>query len=143
MAQGALHVLALGPRTGQFQPRIRHVDLQVGLRNEVKVGEPGLGRRLSLQRYRGLCLEEVDALVPIIGGLQQRVDCLACGFKAVRWGIPMVARCPACDTILRIRTTLELSEAPGQIKLTDLGIAPREILAIRTVKGIEWIELSD
>ena len=86
---------------------------------------------------------ETETVVLTWAPVQQRVDCLACGFQAVRWGIPMVARCPACDTILRIRTTLELSEAPGQIKLTDLGIAPREILAIRTVKGIEWIELSD
>ncbi|RKZ48329.1 MAG: ThiF family adenylyltransferase [Candidatus Parabeggiatoa sp. nov. 3] len=86
---------------------------------------------------------ETESVVLSWAPIQQRIECRTCGFQTVRWGIPKAARCPTCETTLRLRTTLELSEAPGQLKLTDLGIAPREILAIRTIKGIEWIELSD
>ena len=85
---------------------------------------------------------ETETVVLTWAPVQQRVECLACGFQQVRWGIPKVARCPNCDKLLRVRTTQELSAAPGHLKLTDLGIAPREILAIRTVNGIEWIELT-
>ncbi|OAD23569.1 hypothetical protein THIOM_000596 [Candidatus Thiomargarita nelsonii] len=74
--------------------------------------------------------------------IQQRVECPHCGFQQSRWGIPTITPCPQCGTTLRSRTTLELHEAPGHLKLVELGIAPREILAVRTANGIEWVELS-
>lgn len=73
--------------------------------------------------------------------VQRLVCCNGCGFVETRWGIPVEAACPTCHNALQWRTTLELAQAPGEIRLEQLGIAPREILAVRTTTGIDWVEL--
>ncbi len=75
--------------------------------------------------------------------VQQNVKCPSCGFKETGWGEPSVQNCPHCDGALRPGTTLELGDAPQEIKLENLGIAPREILAVRTCSNMEWIELGE
>ncbi len=75
--------------------------------------------------------------------VQQYVECPSCGFKETRWSGPSDQSCPHCDGFLRPGTTLELGDAPLEIRLEDLGIAPREILAVRSRDGFEWIELSE
>jgi molybdopterin/thiamine biosynthesis adenylyltransferase len=74
--------------------------------------------------------------------VQQRVECPACGFEEARCGTPRVETCPRCGMSLRPRTTLELGEAPGQLTLAELGIAPREILPVRGIDGTQGIELA-
>lgn len=74
--------------------------------------------------------------------VQSRVECPACGFAEERWGVPSVVPCPRCGQDLRPRTTLELVAAPGSLLLHELGIAPREILAVRGTDRLRWIELA-
>ncbi|MGO8673145.1 MAG: ThiF family adenylyltransferase [Capsulimonadaceae bacterium] len=73
--------------------------------------------------------------------VQYRSDCLACGHTEPHWGLPERAPCPRCGKPLLPRTTLELSGAPGDMTLRALGIAPREVLAVRTGDGMDWVEL--
>jgi molybdopterin/thiamine biosynthesis adenylyltransferase len=68
-------------------------------------------------------------------------SCPACGFHDGRWGDAGDPTCPDCGTALRLGTTLELTDAPDGLLLTRLGIAPREILAVRTDEGYSWVEL--
>ncbi len=75
--------------------------------------------------------------------VQQHVACTYCGFKEEKWGVPSGLDCPHCDNSLRLGTTLELADAPGRMKLEELGIAPREILAVRSGSGLGWIELCE
>ncbi|WP_295435566.1 hypothetical protein [uncultured Thiodictyon sp.] len=49
--------------------------------------------------------------------------------------------CPRCGAPLRPRTTLELDRAPPDLSLATLGLAPREVLAVRTAEGWDWVEL--
>ncbi len=73
--------------------------------------------------------------------VQQLVECFHCSFQETRWGLPTVGICPQCQQPLRPRTTLELAEVPGNIKLLELGIPPREILAVRIGDSLKWFEL--
>jgi hypothetical protein len=75
--------------------------------------------------------------------VQEALDCGGCGYHAEQWGPPMARDCPRCGRGLRVHTTLELDRAPPGMRLADLGVAPREILAVRTGDGLEWLELSD
>jgi molybdopterin/thiamine biosynthesis adenylyltransferase len=73
--------------------------------------------------------------------VQERVECRVCGFHEARWSLPAVALCPRCGSSLTPRTTLELAGAPAELTLRALGIAPREIVAVRGAHGLGWIEL--
>lgn len=73
--------------------------------------------------------------------VQRGVECPSCGFGQTRWGVSAPAKCPQCGQGLRLRTTLSLDEAPKELRLLDLGVAPKEILYVgRSADG--WIELS-
>ena len=74
--------------------------------------------------------------------VQRALSCLGCGFEEVRWGRPGSSPCPRCDRPLLPRTTLELDQAPENVTLEDLGVAPREILAVRGGDGMRWVELA-
>jgi molybdopterin/thiamine biosynthesis adenylyltransferase len=81
--------------------------------------------------------------IPLVWApVQQRVECRQCGFQELRSGLPLKAACPQCGVSLDLHTTLELHQVAGGLKLADLGIAPREILAVRAVNGLAWVELS-
>jgi len=84
-----------------------------------------------------------DAVPLLWEPAQERVECPQCGFSEERWALPSLAECPQCGHTLRPRTTLELDQAPYDLKLSDLGIAPREILAVRTQDGLLWVELAE
>ena len=73
--------------------------------------------------------------------VQKLVECSHCDFQEIRWGLPAVDLCPQCQSFLRPRTTIELDDVPGYIKLAQLGIPPREILAVRMTNNWEWFEL--
>lgn len=75
--------------------------------------------------------------------VQQSVECSHCGFQETRWGLPAVELCPQCQQPLRPRTTLELVEVSGNIKLEELGIPPREILTVRIEDSWKWFELKE
>jgi hypothetical protein len=74
--------------------------------------------------------------------VQERVTCERCGFSEMRWGVPRQERCPQCGYELTPHTTLELIHTPEDLMLSTLGIPPREILAVRSATGIEWVELA-
>jgi molybdopterin/thiamine biosynthesis adenylyltransferase len=46
-----------------------------------------------------------------------------------------VATCPECAAVLRPRTSERLRDAGDDVRLGDLGVAPREILTIRLPEG--------
>ncbi|MCP4696643.1 MAG: ThiF family adenylyltransferase [Gammaproteobacteria bacterium] len=75
--------------------------------------------------------------------VQEKLNCLQCGFSKTEWALAVQQFCPQCGADLHIHTTLELSHAPAELRLADLGIAPREILAVRGAAGINWIELKE
>ena len=64
-----------------------------------------------------------------------RLECPRGDFASDVWGSPRSARCPNCASFLRPRTTLELTMAPGETKLSELGVAPREILVTMARDG--------
>lgn len=72
----------------------------------------------------------------------ERVECPSCDFAESRWGVPETFPCPNCGATLRPRTTLDLSAASADLALSALGVAPREILAVRGPDGLDWIKLS-
>jgi molybdopterin/thiamine biosynthesis adenylyltransferase len=73
----------------------------------------------------------------------QKVECVHCGFNEERWGKSSEAICPLCQRPLVTRLTLEIDHAPGDMKLAELGLPAREILAVRTQDGFRWFELKD
>lgn len=75
--------------------------------------------------------------------IQNKLECPKGHVEEERWGIPKIEACPQCGTAMRPRTTLELGLVPSSIQLSDLGIAPREILPLRTPSGLEWGELGE
>lgn len=78
--------------------------------------------------------------------VQTRLQCLACGFERERWGRPERSTCPECGEPMHTWSCLELTTAtPDQLPLQQLGIAPREILAVRPAgerAELRWIELA-
>lgn len=81
--------------------------------------------------------------------VMEALECGRCNYREPRWGLPPGGvdaaphACPDCGASLRPCTTLELEHAPGEIALAALGVAPREILAVRTPDGWDWVELGD
>jgi molybdopterin/thiamine biosynthesis adenylyltransferase len=73
--------------------------------------------------------------------VQRLAECSNCGYCAGRWGIPSLEACPQCGSQLWPRTTLELDDAPEDLTLASLGVAPREILTVRSPEGLQWFEL--
>ncbi len=68
--------------------------------------------------------------------------CEACGHEAGFLAPLSEIACPQCGAKLICRTTLELSSVPRELKLASIGIAPREILAVRTARGMSFHELN-
>ena len=50
--------------------------------------------------------------------------------------------CPVCVNPIRTRTHLTLANAPPEMPLQALGVAPREILAVRVGDALHYYELS-
>ena len=73
--------------------------------------------------------------------IQHSMFCRSCSFSEERWGIPKLANCPNCGSPLIPETTLSISSAPSNLLLKDLGVAPREILAIRDGHEVSYVEL--
>ncbi|OUL34973.1 hypothetical protein BV372_12765 [Nostoc sp. T09] len=93
----------------------------------------------TMQKLRSLLPKSAVPLVwePV----QKLVECSHCNFQEILWGLPSINLCPQCQQPLRPRTTIELDEVPDLVKLADLGIPPREILTVKTMKGWQWFEL--
>jgi hypothetical protein len=75
--------------------------------------------------------------------VQLRVECSRCGFAEERPGLVEAADCPRCAARLRSRTTLELSRAPLDMTLAQLGIPAQEILACRGKNCLSFVELTE
>ncbi len=75
---------------------------------------------------------------------QRRQECGHCGFSGPRWRYPpQKEECPSCGRTSTPYSTLELLEAPCTLRLKDLGVAPREILAVRGPESWKHIELGN
>ena len=71
-----------------------------------------------------------------------RLECPRGDHAEEAWGARSTRPCPRCGTLMRARTTLTLEGAPEGAVLSDLGVAPREILAVLGRFGITYVELS-
>jgi molybdopterin/thiamine biosynthesis adenylyltransferase len=72
------------------------------------------------------------------------VRCPQCSFRSDQpTAADASAVCPRCASPLRRRTTLELADVDASAELAAIGIAPREILAVRTSGAIEFVELAN
>jgi molybdopterin/thiamine biosynthesis adenylyltransferase len=106
------------------------------------LGEVTLARVSHRDRVRDLAAELADHEVALAWEpVQRSVKCPRCRHEAATWGRPAASPCPQCETLMVPSTTLELSDAPGDLPLTDLGIATREILTVRSPQGLRWLEL--
>ncbi len=121
-------------------PQIRDPEcpLHTSIYNAIKID---VGFQDTIQKLRDALPKSSEPLAwePV----QQSVECYHCGFQETRWGLPAVESCPQCQKPLRPRTTLELVEVPGNIKLEELGIPPREILTVRIGDSWQWFELKE
>jgi hypothetical protein len=98
--------------------------------------------------HNGQTVGELLAVLPGPGTVlawapvQSAISCRACRRSWPGWGLAAPRVCPECGGATRPRTTLELNRAPAEMPLSSLGIAPREILAVRTDQGHVWVELA-
>jgi molybdopterin/thiamine biosynthesis adenylyltransferase len=74
--------------------------------------------------------------------VQREAECRRCGFREQRWTHQEIASCPRCGASLHPHTTLELDQAPAERTLASVGVAPREILAVRAAREMRWVELA-
>lgn len=72
---------------------------------------------------------------------QTQRQCFQCGYTETIRGLPQGAPCSICGGWRLPDTTLELVDAPHEALLSELGVAPREILAVRMAYGLDWVEL--
>lgn len=105
-----------------------------------EVSKIPLSHQATLTKWRKLLGTEATPLA--WSPVQNRVDCPQCGYQEIAWKLPEPQECPQCSAAMHIHTTLELAAAPATITLAQLGVAPREILAVRGAEGIGWFELS-
>jgi hypothetical protein len=78
----------------------------------------------------------------VFAPILQRLECPRGDYAEERWGEPFTRPCPSCGTLMRARTTLELEGAPESARLSDLGVAPREILAAASRDSMTYVELA-
>jgi molybdopterin/thiamine biosynthesis adenylyltransferase len=92
----------------------------------------------------------VGALLSALGSRRQalawspilcRLECRRGHLARAEWGRPRTLPCPTCGTVLRSRTTLELNGAPQGMRLSELGVASHEILAVRWEGSMTFVEL--
>lgn len=69
--------------------------------------------------------------------------CRHCAFVDARAIIVGEADCPQCHRSLAGFGHLELTHAPAETPLYELGVAPREIIAVRNTRGMRCVELLD
>lgn len=72
----------------------------------------------------------------------RRLECSHGHYAADAWGRPRTMPCPSCGKLLRPRTTLELDCAPQDMRLSELGVAPREIMAVQGEGMMTYLELA-
>ena len=102
-------------------------------------------RRLPLS-HRATVAELVRALEPesrilLWQPAMREARCLRCGHCDNSWARVERRPCPRCGEPLWPRTATSLRGAPPALRLCDVGVAPREILAVETASGISAIEL--
>lgn len=72
--------------------------------------------------------------------------CMSCGYEDPPWLPARRGDCPRCGDRILLRTTTELSAAPEGASLAALGIAPEEIVSVRTPRaeggGYSYVRLS-
>lgn len=72
------------------------------------------------------------------------VCCPACAYADFQpTAADASAACPRCAAPLRRRTTLELTRVPPATVMAAVGVPPREILAVRGVDRIDFVELAE
>jgi hypothetical protein len=100
-----------------------------------------IGSKSTLKNLKACCPE--NSIPLSLFPIQVQANCTKCEFTTSIIQLPQTEKCPNCSATLRSETTLELDNLPDDIKLEDIGIPPREILALRTDNGFEWIELRE
>jgi molybdopterin/thiamine biosynthesis adenylyltransferase len=73
--------------------------------------------------------------------VQTRARCPRGHVDAPTWGIPRDGVCRVCGRHLRVQTTLSLAEAPAELRMSELGVAPNEILAVQHGAEFFYVEL--
>ncbi len=106
------------------------------------------GTPVPVPVHNGQTVSELLAVLPLPGTvltwapMQTAISCRACRRSWPGWGMAAPRLCPQCGGVARPNTTLELDQAPAEMSLSALGIAPREILSVRTDQGHLWVELA-
>jgi molybdopterin/thiamine biosynthesis adenylyltransferase len=113
-----------------------HEPLEVTLRVALGVA-PTVGALMAALR-EGLG----DGVVPLPWQpIMRLLVCRRCGRDEVAWGMPAPRPCAACGDTCQPRTSWRLDGAPPALPLTAAGVAPREILPVKTPSGIVAVEL--
>ena len=111
---------------------------------------PGVDRQLEVTNH--------DTVADFLAAVPHAVDahawaafsvtfsCLRCGAKTgydEERKAAGLSRCAQCGAVIRHRVSSNLVEADPSASLRALGVAPREILRVRTAEGgIQWVKLA-
>lgn len=74
---------------------------------------------------------------------QNHARCRHCGYEDSHSMRTMQTNCPKCGGMLHKQTHLEIDRAAPDTPLSELGIPPYEILAVRDGAEIRYIQLTD
>jgi len=67
--------------------------------------------------------------------------CLHCGDVQPAWRSAPGGRCTQCGQEAELQMSADTEQAPGDLTLRQLQVPPREILPVRTARGIHYYEL--
>jgi len=73
--------------------------------------------------------------------IRYKTECSKCKYEKNFWNSKDQLKCPICNHKLRHWSTYHLNEAPDDMLLSELGIASNEIIPVRTLTGMIWLEL--
>lgn len=106
----------------------------------------------DVRKVKVCCTDRVSDLraavaaneIPLLWeAVTRSAECPRCGFATDDWLLTLPMQCPNCAFGWQPWTTLELHEAPGKLCLRELGVPPRDILAVRTPDDQKrYVELS-
>lgn len=153
MAQAVLRI-ALGRPPGY---RLLRIDGEFGHAAPVEVRrDPGCPHHGRLGAVQRLALDHTATVAELLAALPADADpltwtefrlpgdCGHCG-AALETGSDLGAAarlCPVCGRRLRLPFTRRLREAPGQLSLRELAVAPEEIIAVLQPEGdVRWLRL--
>lgn len=157
MSALALRAILFSSEASRLSGRAIVVDVERGVSEPLswsRSSECPFHHALDLSSVKRLSCSSsatVGALLRELGGIGKpmvwspiplRWECPRGDFQAQASSASAPLACPRCGALLRVRATLDLDMAPEDAVLSEIGVAPREVLAVRSANGICYVELA-